>query len=79
MSTPTRRGQALPGPCNRIARSRRRPRPGRPRRGAGTPRRGPALRRVGLGIPVDLFVYTPEEAPRVPLARQALARGRPLA
>lgn len=32
-----------------------------------------------LGIPVDLFVYTPEEAERVPLARQALRQGRPLA
>lgn len=32
-----------------------------------------------LGLPVDLFVYTPEEAQRVPLARQALSHGRALA
>ena len=31
---------------------------------------------VGLGV--DLFVYTPAEAERIPLARGALARARPL-
>ena len=31
---------------------------------------------VGLGV--DLFIYTPEESERIPLARSALARARPL-
>ncbi len=31
---------------------------------------------VGLGV--DLFCYTPEEVPRAPLARQALAEAVPL-
>lgn len=33
----------------------------------------------GLGLPVELFCYTREEAERVPLARRALETGLPLA
>jgi len=33
----------------------------------------------GIGMPVELFCYTEEEAARVPLARRALERGTRLA
>jgi predicted nucleotidyltransferase len=32
-----------------------------------------------VGLPIELFCYTPEEAARVPLARRALELGLPLA